>query len=79
MGWYGDTPAKFYEVRMKYEYVSSKIMERRPIQIPQHRKGNKPSRKTVILENGVSALLAEDINEEFKSCPCYNSKYWNGF
>lgn len=61
----GDTLAKFYEVRMKYEYVSSKNNGKTTY---PNSLGKEISHlcKTVILENGVSAYFAEDINEEFK-------------
>lgn len=61
----GDTLAKFYEVRMKYEYVSEK--NNGTISYPNSL-GKEISHLcgSVILENGVSAYFSKDINEEFK-------------
>ncbi len=61
----GDTLAKFYEVRMKYEYVSEK--NNRTMSYPNSL-GKKISHLcgSVILENGVSAYFSKDINDEFK-------------
>lgn len=61
----GDTLAKFYEVRMKYEYVSNKSNGK--MSYPNSL-GKEISCLcgSVILENGISAYFNESINEEFK-------------
>ena len=61
----GDTLAKFYEVRMKYEYVFKKNNGK--MSYP-NTLGKEISHLcgSVILENGISAYLNENINEEFK-------------
>ena len=60
----GDTLAKFYEVRVKHEYMVSKNL---PVNFPSSM-GIKISSlcRDMILENGVTAYYSDEINEEFK-------------
>lgn len=60
----GDTLAKFYEVRLKHEYMISKNM---PINFPSSMGVQISSLcREMILKNGVSAYYSNEINEEFK-------------
>lgn len=60
----GDTLAKFYEVRMKHEYMISKNMD---VNFPSSM-GIQISAlcRDMILKNGISAYYSNEINEEFK-------------
>lgn len=60
----GDTLAKFYEVRLKHEYMISKNL---PVNFPSSM-GIKISSlcKEMILENAVSAYYNDEIDEKFK-------------
>lgn len=60
----GDTLAKFYEVRLKHEYMISKNMS---VNFPSSMGVQISSLcREMILKNGVSAYYSDEINEEFK-------------